>query len=402
MAAVASLDAALPKGSKGDVSMVTSLRTWMALLAAAFLAGACTAGGAATTAPGVKHPAGFSATTGPMVVHRLWPTATLLRNGKVLLAGGGDDSGFPMASAELYDPGTDSFTATGSMARPRASHTATLLANGKVLIVGGRGAEASEERMASAELYDPGTGSFTATGSMLHPRAGHTATLLANGKVLITGGASAYTPADRASAELYDPDTGTFKPTGSMTGPRDGQTATLLSSGKVLIAGGADEEDSAASAELYDPANGSFASTGSMSGPRWHKTVTLLSSGKVLIVGGTPANAEGVSYLASAELYDPATGSFGPTGSMSDPRIDHAATLLATGKVLITGGMSATWDSELASAELYDPATGSFSPAGSMTMVRTDFTATLLQSGQVLIAGGDSSGAPASAELYTP
>jgi hypothetical protein len=203
----------------------------------------------------------------------LWPTATLLHNGKVLIAGGGEDSGFPMASAELYDPSTDSFNATGSMSRPRASNTATLLANGKVLIAGGRGAEESEERMASAELYDPATGSFTATGSMGRPRAGHTATLLADGRVLIAGGASAYNPADLTSAELYDPDTGTFKPTGSMTTARNGQTATLLPSGKVLFAGGSDE-----TAELYDPATGSFSPTGPMSGPRLGHAATLLTT----------------------------------------------------------------------------------------------------------------------------
>jgi hypothetical protein len=127
----------------------------------------------------------------------------------------------------------------------------------------------------------------------------------------------------------------------------------------------------------------------------------LLANGKVLIAGGTPTNDEG-QYLASAELYDPATGSFSPTGPMSGPRFVHTATMLATGKVLLAGGMSAPFDSELASAELYDPATGSFSPTGSMTMVRTYLAATLLQSGQVLIAGGDRGDGIAWPELYTP
>ena len=204
--------------------------------------------------------------------------------------------------------------------------------------------------------------------------------MLADGRVLIAGGASAYNPADPTSAEVYDPGTGTFKPTGSMTTARNGQTATLLPSGKVLFAGGGDE-----TAELYDPATGSFTSTGSMLITRWGHTATLLATGKVLIAGGCPGNSND-SYLASAELYDPATGSFSPTGPMSGPRFEHAATLLTTGRVLIAGGMSGPWDSELASAELYDPATGSFSPTGPMTMVRTAFTAALLQSGQVLIA----------------
>ncbi len=395
--------------------MVASLRIWVVFLAVALVAGACagpattptaiqnaapspTPATTRTSAPGAAHPVGFSATTGPMSTHRSSHTATLLHSGKVLIAGGADSSGLK-ASAELYDPSTDSFTETGSLSSPRLGHTATLLASGKVLIAGGQSDQSGEERMASAELYDPATGSFKSTGSLLHPRAGHTATLLADGKVLITGGTSAYTPADLTSAELYDPDTGAFKPTGSMTVARTGQTATLLSSGKVLFAGGYGQDGSVASAELYDPAAGSFSSTGSMSSPRWAHTATLLASGKVLIVGGTTYNTEG-QYLASAELYDPATGSFSPTGSMPGPRTMHTATLLASGKVLIAGGLGDPFGPDLASAELYDPATGSFSPTGSMTLVRSGYTATLLQSGQVLIAGGDSSGAVAWAELY--
>ncbi len=381
--------------------MVTRIRIWVAILAAALVAGACGAGaatpGPTTAGPVAADPVGFSATAGPMSSHRFSHTATLLHSGKVLIAGGADTSGLK-ASAELYDPSTDSFTVTGSLSSPRLGHTATLLANGKVLIAGGRGAQAGEERMASAELYDPATGSFSLTGSMLHPRSGHTATLLADGEVLIVGGASAYAPADLSSAELYDPDTGTFKPTGSMTSPRDGQTGTLLASGKVLLTGGIAGASVVASAELYDPAAGSFSSTGSMSSPRWAHTATLLSSGKVLIVGGSTYNTEG-DFLASAELYDPATGSFSPTGSMPGPRIGHTATLLTSGKVLIAGGVGAPFESDLASAELYEPATGSFSPIGSMTMVRSGYTATLLQSGRVLIAGGDSNGTVAWAEL---
>jgi len=348
-----------------------------------------------------------------MVHGHLDHTATLLTDGRVLIAGGVDESGENAAYAELFDPASGTFSATGSMTHIRIDHTATLLTDGRVLIAGGRsftGATTSDYSpvpevrwLASAELYDPTTGKFSATGSMAEARFGQTATLLRDGRVLIAGGYGA--AGSVASAELYDPATGTFSPTGSMATGRSGHTATLLSDGRVLIAGGLGLPGSAASAELYDPATGKFSLTGSMTSAPLFDTGTLLQDGRVLIAGGSDGSAE----LASAELYDPATGKFSPTGSMTSGRHSHTATLLLKGRVLITGG----YDNQSAellydSAELYDPATGTFSSAGSMTHGRGGHTATLLSDGRVLIAGGlDVNGAGAgaglnSAELYQP
>jgi hypothetical protein len=421
-----SFDATMRQGNKGDASVVTSLRISVVFLAAAFVAGGCVGAAPTTTtaptatrsalpcptpaatptaAPTATRSVGFSATNGPMAVDRWGHTATLLPSCKVLIAGGrgGPEGPDTTAAAELYDPSADTFTATGSMASRRVGHAATLLTNGKVLITGGEVEQGMNiPNLKSAELYDPATGSFSPTGSMSSPREGHTATLLANGKVLIAGGTTAYMNGYLASAELYDPSTGSFSSTGSMTTARTGQTATLLSSGKVLLTGGIPDDSSVmASAELYDPATGAFSATGSMSSSRWAHTATLLRTGKVLIVGGTTFSTLG-DYLASAELYDPATGVFRSTGSMSSPRLFHTATLLASGKVLIAGGVSDPYESLETPAQVYDPDEGTFAAIGSLTTPRARHTATLLTSGEVLIAGGDGGGSLPSAELYTP
>jgi hypothetical protein len=291
-----------------------------------------------------------------MTVAREDHTATLLSNGKVLIAGGkyyAETDEVYLAGAELYDPAAGTFTATGSMTVARDDHTSTLLSSGKVLIAGGvYGTVAGSVGLASAELYDPSAGTFTATGRMSTARSSHTATLLPSGKVLIAGGFSGSAgSASFASAELYDPTSGTFTFTGRMTAARDWHTATLLSNGKVLIAGG-EGTAALASAELYDPGAGTFTATGSMTVARDEHTSTLLSSGKVLIAGGTAAGSVG---LASAELYDPSAGTFKATGTMTTARQEHTATLLPNGTVLIAGGSNGgDLTPQLGSAELYE------------------------------------------------
>ena len=337
--------------------------------------------------------------TGSMTSTRMEHTATLLNNGMVLIAGGiSNFNNTVLATAELYDPATGTFTATGSMTSPRYRPTATLLNDGKVLIAGGL----SGGDLTSAELYNPATGTFTATGSMTSVRDMHTATLLNNGKVLFAGGSNAG-GTSLASVELYDPATGTFTATGSMTSARTDHTATLLKNGNVLVAGGGNASGALASAELYNSLTGTFTATGNMTAARENPIATLLNNGKVLIAGGSNA-----SIVASAELYDAATGTFTATGSMTTARLWHTTTLLNNGNVLVAGGINTPTPPALAlaSAELYNPATGTFTATGSMTDFRELHTATLLNNGNVLVAGGQegvSGIAPvASAELYLP
>ena len=314
-------------------------------------------------------------------------------------------------AAELYDPARGTWSATGAMAIPRVLHTATLLETGvdagEVLVTGGE--NAPSRSVASAELYDPDTGTWSPTGGMAANRAGHTATLLPSGKVLIVGGNFGQGPA----AELYDPSTDSFSPTGPMPLDPAFHSATLLRTGEVLIAGGlvpsAGHNVQTAAAELYEPATDSWSQTAAMSTARDLQSATLLSSGEVLIAGGY--NPE-LGTLASAELYDPTTGTFSATGSMGLARWEPTATLLGTGthegEVLLSGGsLRAVTEAgpRSSAAEIYDPAFGDWATTGPVAFPRLEHKATLLPSGQVLVAGGDL-GTPAnslsSAELFTP
>jgi hypothetical protein len=290
------------------------------------------------------------------------------------------DSPTPTASP-TQEPGT--FIATGALATGRQEHTATLLLDGRVLIAGGWGSTAV---FASAELYDPKSGKFSPTGSMNETRAQHTATLLGDGRVLIVGGED-FDGNCRTSAELYDPTAGTFSPTGSMTLARQNHTATLLADGRVLVVGGDNRKITWASAEVYDPKTGLFTSTGPMGHGRLNHTATLLKSGKVLIVGGEDLAIMAALWKAdmTTELYDPATGKFSRGPSMSTGRSGHTATLMSDGRVLIAGGFDGKDD--LKSAVVYDSKTG-LSNIRAMAATHWDHTATLLLDGRVLIVGG--------------
>jgi N-acetylneuraminic acid mutarotase len=332
--------------------------------------------------------------TGSLATARFGHTATLLPNGMVLVAGGEDSGGSftSLASAELYDPASETWSATGSLATARQLHTATLLPNGKVLVAGGFNNRV-QNGLASAELYDPASGTWTATSSLGAPRFFHTATLLPNGTVLVAGGED--TNGSLGSVELYDPANGTWTATGSLATARAIHTATLLPNGKVLVTGGVGSGSSLASAELYDPASGIWTGTGNLGAPRYFHTATLLPNGKVLVAGGEGTG----SPSASAELYDPASGTWTGTGNLGAARYSHTATLLPNGKVLVSGGESN--GISLASAELYDPASETTTATGSLTTARTDHTGTLLPNGKVLAVGGYTGiSALASAELY--
>jgi hypothetical protein len=348
--------------------------------------------------------AGVFVPTGSLHEPREDHTATLLANGKVLVAGGYGTNNLTLASAELYDPVTGEWTLTGALNTPRFYHEATLLTNGKVLVVGG--GNGNVRALAGAELYDTATGTWTVTGSLNTGREGHTATLLLNGKVLVVGG-ERYDGThffSVGSTELYDPATGIWTLGGSLNEAHEWHTATLLPNGKVLVAGGFNDDAwQLYSAELYDPATGTWTLTGPLSDRRMSHTATLLLNGKVLVAGGGEWSFLGYLLpLESAELYDPGNGTWTRTGTSTVGRWAPTATLLANGRVLLAGGLSFDYF-PFSSAEEYDPLSGAWSSTGNMTTNRYDHSTTLLANGKVLAAGGDKfPGYLSSAELYDP
>jgi hypothetical protein len=323
-----------------------------------------------TTAPEVSP-------TGVMSTPRSGHTATLLHNGLVLVAGGMRRNGSIFGTADLYDPATGRFRPTrGSMTTPRVGHEATLLPDGRALLEGGWNADGT---LASAELYDPVSTTFGATGSMASRRGDFTATLLPTGKVLVVGGEDQQA---LATAELYDPVTGTFSATGSMHAPRTMHTATLLANGAVLIAGGGDYRRPLASAECYDPRSGAFAETGEMHTVRYKHAAIRLFDGTVLVLGGSDGR-DWRGLEASAERYDQRRGMFTAIVDMGAPRFKFpgAVALLPDGRVLIAGGAL--------QPEIYDPERQTFvATPDRPDAARYYSTATRLNDGSVLIAGG--------------
>jgi uncharacterized repeat protein (TIGR01451 family) len=329
----------------------------------------------------------------------------------VLVTGGNTSNDEVLASAEIYDPLSRTWSLASPMSSVRVAHTATLLANGRVLVSGGT----SGYSLASAELYDPVAGTWSLTGDMSVSRFGHTATLLPGGRVLVAGGHDGW--GELWTAEIYDPALATWSATGTLNQGRAHHTATVVAGGRVLVTGGAFTSyldgnyyaAGIASAETYDPAVATWSPAGAMSTGRYDHTATLLPDGRVLMTGGEYLILVNGDYgdeyyttsTATAEIYDPAGRAWSLTGSMRVDRHAHTATLLLNGRVLISGGASDRWwDPGLAGAELYDSALGSWSGASSMSTSRSGHSASLVAGGNVLVVGAGTG--VASAEIYDP
>ena len=385
---------------------------------------------------------GVFVSSGEMQERRENHSVTLLQNGEVLVAGGVSDTG---RSCELYNPVAGEWRMTGGLRQMREKHSATLLPDGRVLVAGGRfsGMEEWEYRN-SSELYDPIRGAWSYTGDLNAARSHHTATLLLNGKVLVTGGyadgwerlnsAELYDPAtgvwsstgsmlashfdhqairlldgrvlvlDRGAAEIYNPDNGLWSPANTPLTQRTAFSATLLQDGRVLVAGGYDS-DGLRTAEIYDPQSGNWSFTGSMLAVHSGHTAILLQDGTVLITG-INSDSDEYELEPGAEVDDPQDGTWTHVGDPFFARSSHSAIRLDDGSVLVLGGEECCtiW---LTQTELYKPNLGPWLPTGSLNVERSGHTATLLNDGKVLAAGGlrfdgSSTTYHSSAELFDP
>jgi hypothetical protein len=348
------------------------------------------------------------AMTTPMPTARDRAAAVRLRDGRVLVVAGSDPQATPsdLSVVELFDPATSTWTSAGAIGAVASGFGLTLLTDGRVLRTGGfTGAVAP---LATAELFDPTTGSWTSTAAMVTARFGHSAVLLTDGRLLVAGGTTA-TPTGLgavATAELYQPSTAQWTATGALATARTNHSATRLLDGRVLVAGGDAGAGGLTTAELYDPGTGTWTTTGSLSTVRQNDDVccpgtAMLPGGDVLIAGGSGPQG----LLDSAEIYRVGAGTWQPTGNLVFGR-DAGFGLIPVldGRILIVGGRD-DWG-PLPYAELYDDATGLWTRTNDAHYARMSPATALLADGRVLVTGGGRPGSTlavtATAETVSP
>ena len=312
----------------------------------------------------------------PMAAARDSHTATVLKDGRVLVVG--------RPGAEIYDPSTKRWSQAGTPVMARTNATATLLAGGRVLVAAGIVADRS---VPNAEIYDPTRNAWSAVASMAGRRYDHTATLLLDGRVLIVGGIRSAVTLD--SVEIYDPKTDAWAAAANLPSARSNHTAMLLPDGRVLVAGGnGSAGEVLADAALYDPVANTWSRTGIMRTPRRAALSARLDDGRILVVGGID-NPQ--PDQVSAEIFNPGSETWSPAGPTTQPvlRDGFAMTTLRDGRVLVCGGSSPVFEAPaLAVGYVYDPDQDRWSATIDMAQGRVDHSASLLPDGRILVAGG--------------
>lgn len=323
-----------------------------------------------------------------MIEPRLAHTAVRLSDGRVLVAGGRSDT--HLDTAEIFDPTTNTWAATGSMNVARSDHQSILLADGRVLVFSGR---VGGIDITSAEIYDPQTEAWSVVDSLRSGRFAPIVVGLNDGRVLVAGGYNQGGVDDFLhSCELFDPETELWSVTGNYVTGTNKQIGFVLGDGSVLSAGGYDGGGSRhRNAELYDPATGRWSNTGFMSENRYRFAGALLEDGRVLAIAG---GNDGTSNNRSSEIYNPATGSWTGAGNLAFRRRDHLSAMLPAGRVIIAGG-------GIGASEVFNTVTETWSPGGALAVVRSGFTMTSLLDGRVLATGGRVDGeTQTSTEIY--
>ncbi len=329
-----------------------------------------------------RHPAAMS-------FDRTLHSATTLDDGDVLVVGGmqfGASIDFigTVAKAERYDHKTRTWKSAG-VGEARVRHTATLLDDGRVLLAGGQvfDAKVGNWRLAVDELWDAGT--FTAAGHLLEQRTDHTAVRLDDGRVLLAGG-SDMNGATIDGAELWDPATGAWEHAGALNAARLYHAMVALPGGAAAVIGGV----GAPKIERWDPATRAWTIVAELTQDRASHTATLLPDGQLLVVGGD----DGFTFTATAELCDLAAGTCTPTGSLATARSGHEAVLLPGGEVAVIGGEggSVSQPSQIADVEVWDPSSGTWRTTATLTRARHEHGANLLDDGKILVTGGSGCG----------
>ena len=326
---------------------------------------------------------GLWSPAGSMAMSRGWHTATILRDGRVLIVGGYIALDKDTTSAEIFDPTTNTFSLTGSLNTARHGHSATLLPDGRVLVIAGY----ALGWLSSAEIYDPATGQWSITQPIFVHGSCHTATLLKDGRVLVmAGNTRSGSPGPDDRVEIFDPKTNRWQEAARHENTSGCHTATLLPDGRVLIAGGH------ADPAIYDPATDTWQPAGKLAISRDEAQAVLLQNGGVLLIGGTDLQRETV--LNSVEIYDPASNTWRQAAPLAQARFEHTATLLSDGRALIVGGYKSIYGYEnvlLDTAEVYDGKSATSSTLAPLSIGRVIHTATLLPDGRVLVTGGQTS-----------
>lgn len=383
-----------PRRRLRPAALATALAALAVLAGGLAVAGVFAGRDAPSTAAG--EVAGDWFTSRPLQALRGTTSVVALPGGRVMVAGGGMGR-VPLAASEVFEPRFGSWTDWAELNQPRRGQRAVALKDGSVLVAGGI---ARGELLSSAEVHGRSAGSpWREVERMRQSRLGHTMTVLPSGRVLVTGGTGGSANSGRggqtvrpvASAELFDPESRTWDDVGRMRIPRFEHSASLLADGRVLIAGGIGvrrgEAGPVSSAEVFDPVTRRFSRVRDMATVRTDHAAVTLEDGRVLVVGGD----DGRMALAAAEIFDPARRTWSKAAPLERSRRGHSATRLADGTVLVTGGESFVEGTRtsLSAAERYRPDRDAWANAGKMSCPRSEHGAALLGDDSVLVAGGD-------------